>query len=124
MRVRAESLCVVVEQSHTMFSPLPDELNIIQYSVDKQIILLCEVAPGAAEGCSRCVDVEAMLQHAGGQLCPQQSAACGLLTESGKNVFSATHSLHATKITVNHLCVLILFPSFRRSCLELYRSPP
>lgn len=28
-----------------------------------------------------------MLQHAGGQLCPQQSAACGVLTESGK-IFS------------------------------------
>lgn len=40
-----------------------------------------------SEGCSRCVDLEAMLQHAGGQLCPQQGAACRLLTESGKNIF-------------------------------------
>lgn len=40
-----------------------------------------------SEGCSRCVDLEALLQHAGGQLCPQQGAACRLLTESGKNIF-------------------------------------
>lgn len=33
------------------------------------------------------VDVETKLQHAGGELCPQQSAACGLFTESGKNRF-------------------------------------
>lgn len=31
-----------------------------------------------------------MLQHSGGQLCPQQSAACGLLTESSKTLFSPT----------------------------------
>lgn len=33
------------------------------------------------------VDVETKLQHAGGELCPQQSAAGGLFTESGKNRF-------------------------------------
>lgn len=40
-----------------------------------------------SERCSGCVDLEAMLQHAGGQLCSQQGAACRLLTESGKNLF-------------------------------------
>lgn len=44
-------------------------------------------APRMSEGCSGCVDLEALLQHAGGQLCPQQGAACRLLAESGKNVF-------------------------------------
>lgn len=40
-----------------------------------------------SERCSGGVDLEAMLQHAGGQLCPQQGAACRLLTESGNNLF-------------------------------------
>lgn len=42
-----------------------------------------------SEGCGRCVDLEAVLQHARGQLCPQQGAACRLLTESGKSAFGS-----------------------------------
>lgn len=38
------------------------------------------------------MDVEAMLQYAGSQLCSQQSATCGLLTESGKNFFYSMYS--------------------------------
>lgn len=34
--------------------------------------------------------MEEMLQHAGGQLCSQQSAACGLFTESGKDFYTHT----------------------------------
>lgn len=49
-------------------------------------------APRSTEGCGGRVDMEAKLQHAGGELCPQQSAACGLFTESGKNFFSPAHS--------------------------------
>lgn len=46
-----------------------------------------------AEGCSGRVDMETELQYAGGELSPQQSATCGLFTESGKNFFFVLHML-------------------------------
>lgn len=60
--------------------------------MNETLIVLCQDAPWATEGCSRGVDVEAVLQHAGGQLCPKQSSACGILTESGKSLFPPTLS--------------------------------
>lgn len=44
--------------------------NIKQYDMNETLIVLCQDSPWATEGCSRGVDVEAVLQHAGGELCP------------------------------------------------------
>lgn len=84
-----------------------------------------------SEGCSRCVDLEALLQHAGGQLCPQQGAACRLLTESGKNIFcsrAVTDAVLHTADSVKPLSTSFFFFSsvmtfsFYRSCLGRCRS--
>lgn len=61
--------------------------------ISKRLSLDGKDAARAAEGCIGCVDVEKIVQHAGGQLSSQQSAARGLLTESGRTaVFSPAHT--------------------------------
>lgn len=65
-----------------------------------------------SERCSGCVDLEAMLQHAGGQLCPQQGAACRLLTESGKNLFCSRVVTDAVSSTPKRHLFLFLEDDF------------
>ena len=63
-------------------------------------MLVCwyQAAARAVEGCGRGVGVEEMLHNTGGQLGSQQSAAGGILPESGKispiKLSSGTHNPH------------------------------